>query len=151
MSGCSEQELRNEIVLDVHALSEKFKQDIVGFSYPYGIGAEKSEEILKEAGVMYARTIKTNQEFVFPDNPLRLPMNGWHLSSKVFDYLDQFFKADAEKEDRLFLMFAHGYEFDFETKESSWDKFKRICETVSTQEDIVCCSIGDAFKMHFGL
>ena len=41
------------------------------------------------------------------------------------------FDVDTEYEDAFFLMFAHGYEFDFGTRESSWDKFRLICETVA--------------------
>ena len=45
-------------------------------------------------------------------------------------------------------MFAHGYEFDFGTKESNWDKFRRICETVASHDDVIACSIGEAFRRH---
>ena len=44
----------------------------------------------------------------------------------------------------LFVMFAHGYEFDFGMKESSWEKFKRICDRVASHNDIICCSTADA-------
>ena len=55
---------------------------------------------------------------------------------------------DACQDDAFFLMFAHGYEFDFGTKESNWDKFKRICEAVAAQDDVIACSIGEAFRQH---
>ena len=53
-----------------------------------------------------------------------------------------------QEEDMFFLMFAHGYEFDFGTKESNWEKLEKICENVSSHDDIICCSISDAFRMH---
>ncbi len=43
-------------------------------------------------------------------------------------------------------MFAHGYEFDFHTKESNFEKFKRICDMVAGRDDIVCCSTGEAIR-----
>lgn len=52
------------------------------------------------------------------------------------------------EEDLFFLMFAHGYEFDFGTKESNWDKFRRICEAVASRDDVIACSIGEAFRLH---
>ena len=61
---------------------------------------------------------------------------------------DAFFQQNAEQEDAFFLMFAHGYEFDFGTKESNWDKFRRICETVASHDDVIACSIGEAFRRH---
>lgn len=48
----------------------------------------------------------------------------------------------------IFLMFAHGYEFDFGTKESNWDKFERICRNVAEAGNITCCSIGEALRSH---
>ena len=44
-------------------------------------------------------------------------------------------------------MFAHGYEFDFGTKESNREKLEAICSLVSGRPDVICCSIGDAFRM----
>lgn len=46
------------------------------------------------------------------------------------------------------MMFARGYEFDFGTKKSNWDKFERICEVAAAHDDVVCCSIGEAFARH---
>ena len=48
----------------------------------------------------------------------------------------------------FFLMFAHGYEFDFGTKESNWAKFEKICQKVSSAGDIIYCSTIDAFEAH---
>ena len=64
--------------------------------------------------------------------------------TKVQAFLD----APAENDDLFFLMFAHGYEFDFGTKESNWEKFEAICALVSGKPDVICCSVGDAFRMH---
>lgn len=141
-------ECRAEILDDVNALSEKFGQKIIGFAYPYGVGSKQSRKVLQAAGIRYARTVKTDTRFRFPEDPLQTPMSCWHISPKTFDRLDRFFQADPEEDDLFFLMFAHGYEFDFGTKESNWDKFKRICETVSAHDDVICCSIGEAFRQH---
>ena len=64
--------------------------------------------------------------------------------------LQAFFDTTPKNGDLFFLMFAHGYEFDFETKESNWQKFEAICRMVSGRDDVICCSIGDAFRMHRG-
>ena len=88
--------------------------------------------------------------FRFPDDPLQTPLSCWHISSKTFQRLDQFFAAQAVDDDLFFLMFAHGYEFDFGTKESNWDKFERICAAVAEHDDIVCCPMGEAFRRHEG-
>ena len=148
LATCSEQTRQAEICEDVRALSELFGQPVVGFAYPYGIGAKQSRAALKAAGVLYARSSGSSKSFHFPADPLVTPLNGWHLSKNVFARLNAFFDAEAAEEDLFFLMFAHGYEFDFGTKESNWHKFERICETVARQDGIVCCAIGEALRQH---
>ncbi len=145
---CDEKESERQIFRDVENLSKSFDQQIIGFAYPYGVGSDKAVEAMKKAGIRYARTVKSDKSFRFPADSFHMPMNGWHISKKIFETLDAFFEAKAEEEDRFFLMFAHGYELDFNTKESNWSKFEEICKRVSGQKDIICCSTGDAFMMH---
>ena len=144
---CSEEERQAEIGEDVKALSALFGQPVTGFAYPYGVGAKQSRAALQAAGVQYARAARSAGGFRFPDDPLQMPLSCWHVSAKTFERLDSFFRLEAE-EDLFFLMFAHGYEFDFGTKESNWDKFRRICEAVASHDDVIACSIGEAFRMH---
>ncbi len=148
LGKCTEGERKREIDEDVKALSEKFNQKITGFAYPYGTGAKKSREALKAAGVEYARLATSASGFRFPDDPLSMPISCWHISPKTFEKLDDFFNMEPAEDDLFFLMFAHGYEFDFCTQESNWVKFRRICETVAKHDDVVCCSIGEAFHRH---
>ena len=148
LAKCGEAERQREIAEDVKALSGKFGQAVTGFAYPYGVGAKQSREALKAAGVKYARLATSKPGCRFPEDPLAMPLSCWHISPKTFERLNAFFRMDAEDEDAFFLMFAHGYEFDFGTRESNWDKFRRICETVASRDDVIACSIGEAFRMH---
>lgn len=148
LAKCSESDRQREIADDVKALSEKFHQTVTGFAFPYGVGASKSREALKAAGIKYARLATSKPGFRFPEDPLAMPLSGWHISPKTYEQLDAFIQMETGDEDAFFLMFAHGYEFDFGTKESNWDKFRRICETVANCDEIIGCSIGDAFRMH---
>ncbi len=145
---CSGFERNREIEEDVKTLSDRFRQTVTGFAYPYGVGAKQCKEALLNAGVQYARLAVSRPGFRFPEDPLAMPLSCWHISSKTFDRLNAFFQMDTGPDDAFFLMFAHGYEFDFGTKESNWDKFRRICEAVSRQDDVIACSIGEAFRMH---
>ncbi len=150
LSRCSEGERRAQIADDVAVLSELFGQKVEGFAYPYGAGARKSADALRAAGVRYARTAHTEEGFRFPSDSLQTPISCWHISKKTFRRLNQFFEVEPADDDLFFLMFAHGYEFDFGTKESNWDKFERICAAVAARDDIVCCSMGEAFRRHEG-
>ncbi len=146
--SCGDETRRTEITEDVAELSEIFGRQVKGFAYPYGVGAKKCKEILAASGVVYARTIGTAKDFFFPSDPLAMPMTGWHVKKDVFDKLQRFLDVPADTDDLFFLMFAHGYEFDFGTKESNWEKFERICETVSSRDDVICCSVGEALSRH---
>lgn len=142
----SEKQLRKDIQMDKEQLSKIFHNDITGFAYPYGIRSQKAEAILRDTGFSYARTIRRAKNFDFPKNPFRLPMTAWHLSSNALTDLEAFFTLESEQ-DSFFLMFAHGYEFDFNTKESNWTKFESICDRVKQHDEIVTCSIKEALAL----
>lgn len=148
MGKCSEEERVRQVKEDVRRLSEIFDQEVTGFAYPYGMGVKQGRAALVEAGILYARTAAMDASFRFPKDPLAMPITCWHLSSKAFQRIEEFVQMQPGDDDLFFLMFAHGYEFDFGTKESNWEKFERICETVPAHPDIVCCSIGEAFRRH---
>lgn len=148
LEKCSKDLRETEIRDDVAALSDQFGRNIEGFAFPYGSGAKQSRETLKSAGIQYARTVYLAQDFGFPADPFSMPITCHHVSAKTFSLLKRFIDTEPEKEDLFFLMFAHGYEFDFETKESNWRKFRQICELVSGHSDITCCSVRDALHEH---
>ena len=150
ISAASDSELKNEIVKDVKALSELFGQEIRGFAYPYGRGADRSSNVLKEIGICYARTVAPTENFCFPADPMYLGLNAQVRDADVFSKLESFFAAQPDNDDLLFVLFTHGYELDYETDDCSWEKFERICSLVSSREDITPCCIGDAFRMHRG-
>ncbi|MBQ9325253.1 MAG: polysaccharide deacetylase family protein [Clostridia bacterium] len=150
MARCSEEERLRQVRDDVTALSGLFGQTVTGFAYPYGAGANVSRSALQAAGIRYARlaTAPSQPSFRFPEDPLAMPLTCWHIAKKTFPCIEQFLMMKPGDDDLFFLMFAHGYEFDFGTKESNWEKLERICQTVSRQPDVICCSIGEAFRRH---
>ena len=144
LSACSAEDRRREIADDVAALSRLFDREITGFAYPYGRGAEESRDALIAAGVRYARTVESAPDFRLPADPLRLPITCRQNDPAIFDRMEAFFCSEAE-EDQLFLAFAHGYEFDYGTEHSNWDRFRRICETAAKQPNLTFCSLRDIF------
>ena len=144
LSACTDEERRREIADDVAALFRLFDREITGFAYPYGRGAEESRDALIAAGIRYARTVETAPDFRLPEDPFRLPITCRQNDPAIFDRMEAFFRSEAE-EDQLFLAFAHGYEFDYGTEYSSWDRFRRICETAAKQPGLTFCSLQDVF------
>lgn len=148
LTKLTEEEIREEIFQDVQQLSQKFSQAVTGFAYPFGASNEVAKKVLGDCGITYARTVGSVKNFDFPEDPLNLPISCWHISSKAAEKLDAFLNAPEQEKDMLFLMFAHGYEFDFGVKESSWEKFKRLCDRVASHDEIICCSTADALAAH---
>ncbi|MBQ6402434.1 MAG: polysaccharide deacetylase family protein [Oscillospiraceae bacterium] len=144
LSKCTAEERRHEIVDDIAALSRLFGREITGFAYPYGRGAAECREALIASGVRYARTVETAPDFRLPKDPLRLPITCRQNDPAIFDRMEAFFRSEAE-ENQLFLAFAHGYEFDYDTEHSSWNRFCRICEAAANQPGLTFCSIQDVF------
>lgn len=128
---------------DVSKLSEIFGKEIKGFAYPYGAYSEQTEAFLENAGIRYARTVSKADNFSMPKDLYHIQITGWHFDKDIMGKLNQFINAEDDK-DLFFLMFAHGYEFDFDTSESNWDKFKRICDMVANCENIICSSTAEA-------
>lgn len=148
LTKLKESEIRENVAADVQQLSEKFSQNVIGFAYPFGASNEMTKKVLSGCGIKYARTVGTVKGFDFPKDPLNLPINCWHISKNAMEKLDSFLSAPEGEEDMLFLMFAHGYEFDFGIAESSWEKFKRICDRVAANDQVICCSTAEAFAAH---
>lgn len=140
-------ENRWQVEEDQRILGEIFHQPIVGFAYPFGRSNEETKKVLKETGIRYARTVRIAKDFRFPEDPMELPMTGWIAKKNMLAAVQKFIESEAE-EDQFFLMFAHGYELDFNTKECNFDMFQRICDMVAGREDILCCSTGEAFRRH---
>lgn len=143
----SASEASESVGKDVANLEKLFGTKIRGFAYPYGAFGEQTDAVLRENGICYARTIGKADSFDRPADLLHMSMTGWHIDKDIMQKLDRFVSAKAEGKDLFFLMFAHGYEFDFGTKESNWEKFRRICDKMAGREDILCCSTAEALGL----
>ncbi len=139
-------ECNKQVEEDVKNLEELFGQKIIGFAYPYGSNNDMTRDVLVANGIKYARTVEKAKDFSFPQNPLMISMTGWIIDKDILNKVQRFVDLESE-EDQFFLMFAHGYELDFNTKECNFDMFRRICDMVAGNDDIICCSTGDALKM----
>ncbi len=138
---------RESVLQDVANLSAMFGTTIRGFAYPFGMMGEHTIQDLKDAGVLFARTTERAADFRRPADYYRLPMTASHSQPDVFEKLEAFFAADASEEDLFFLMFAHGYEMDFGTETSNWDRFRKICDLVANRTDVRCVSTSEGLGL----
>lgn len=135
---------RESIEKDHRVLTELFGSEIIGFAYPYGAYTAETDSLLKQSGIRYARTVAKAKDFHRPTDLLHIPMTESHTSAAALKRVQDFLDAPLNEDDLFFLMFAHGYEFDFGTKESNWEKLRRICDLVRSDDSIICCSTAEA-------
>lgn len=142
--------LTHQITDDAKSLRDTFGQPVTGFAFPFGMGGRKCRAVLLQSGIEHARTALTTNSFAFPSDPYALRLTAMCLSRDAVAKVQRFINATSTDGDLFFLLFAHGYELDFGTRESNWQKFGKTCDMVSSHDDITCCSIADAFRIHRG-
>lgn len=118
---------------------------IVGHAYAFGSVNEQAQKCLAKHGIKYGRGTQSSNEFSFPANPLNFSPTNWMIDKNLFENADKFLAAKPIQGDMLFYVWGHGYEFDFGTKGSSWERLKRFCEKMAGKDDIVYCSNRDVF------
>ena len=121
-----------EILEDRKCLEEQFGGIIRGMAYPYGTYNDTVVEILKNSGILYARTVVSTKKFDIPTDWLRLPATCHHNSSDLMPLAEKFVKYDREKP-ALFYLWGHSYEFD---DNDNWDVIENFCEYIGGKDDV---------------
>lgn len=136
------------IRLGIKKLNQIVGYPIVGHAYAGGAVNGAAASCLSKYGIIYGRDAKCSHTFAFPDNPLLYKPTSWMIQQNLFAKADEFLTAETIDDDLLFCVWGHGYEFDFGTKESNWDRLKRLCEKMVGKKDICYSSNKEAFLAH---
>ncbi len=124
----------HEIVQDRRALEEMFGRIIRGHAYPYGTYNDAVVELLRGAGIAYARTTQAHHSFKIPEDWLRMGTTCHHGDEKLEELTDRFLNGDVRAQDGwLFYLWGHTYEF---RAHDNWHVIERFFERVSGREDI---------------
>lgn len=113
---------------------------IFGFAYPFGAFSDKAISVLQKNGIRYARTTMSSKSFDMPADPYKLAPTCWIGQKETFQLAKQFVETEPTKEDQMFYIWGHGYEFDFGTERNNWDNLKRLCDMMSKADDIINCT-----------
>ena len=101
-----------EIINDRVQLEKDFGCIVRGAAYPYGAYDAASVETLKNAGLVYCRTVNSTHSFRLPDNWLTLHPTCHHNDAALGELGDRFVKLDRPGECALFYLWGHSYEFE---------------------------------------
>lgn len=126
-----------DVVKDRELLEQFFGRIIRGCAYPMGTYNDMTEEVLRGAGIAYARTSECTGNFVVPNGKwLRMPGTCHHNDPKLFEYLDKFLSDEIDFWNRTWLFYVWGHAYEFE-QDNNWDRIEKFCDLAGGHEDKV--------------
>lgn len=126
-------EVAYEILEDRKALEAQFGGIIRGMAYPYGTYNDTVVDVLKNSGILYARTTAATKKFDIPSDWLRLPSTCHHNDSALMTLAEKFVNLKADAHAKLFYLWGHSYEFE---ANDNWNVIEDFCKYISGKEDI---------------
>ena len=121
-----------EIGEDKKRLEALFGAQMAGMAYAYGQYDDQVVEVVKEAGLRYARTVQSTHGFAPQANLLTFHPTCHHNDPQVFELIERFLSCETD-EPQLFYLWGHSYELD---ADQNWDRFERICSMLAGRDDV---------------
>ena len=143
MTDCPPDAAIFEVLKDRNELEKMVGRRVTGFAYPYGHYNAAVIEMLRTAGIRYARTVNSTYAFRLPEDPLRWDATCHILDERRDDLLQQFLDAKItlySPEPKLFYLWGHGYEL---TATDTWEDWERFLDKCACHEDIWYASNGE--------
>lgn len=136
-----------EIMKDRENLEAQFGTIVRGHAYPYGTYNDDVVQILKNCGIVYARTVQTTGRFDLPADWLRLKATCHHNDPTLSELVDKFLDDDEKlpafaRKSKFFYMWGHSYEFE---GNDNWDVIETFAARVGKREDIWYCTNIEAY------
>lgn len=123
----------NEIVKDRESLEEQFKTIVRGFAYPFGTYNDQVVDCLRNAGIMYARTVISSHSFDMPSDWLRLEATCHHNDKALMELAHKFVEETPLRAPWLFYLWGHSYEFE---SKNNWNVIEEFASFVGNKEEI---------------
>ena len=122
-----------EITEDRKRLEEMFGTVIKGHAYPYGTTSDQTVDILRQCGILYARTIESTGNFDVPTDWLRMPATCHHNDPNLMTLAEQFLEDSRYHHPKLFYLWGHTYEFD---DDRNWEVIEKFAEFIGNRDNI---------------
>ncbi|MBE6546820.1 MAG: polysaccharide deacetylase [Ruminococcaceae bacterium] len=121
-----------EILKDREALEKQFGTLIRGMAYPYGSHSNSVVEVLRNCGIVYARTTVSTERFGIPTDWLRMPATCHHNNPRLMELADKFITMSVSNHPQLFYLWGHSYEFD---DHNNWNVIEEFTDRMAGKED----------------
>lgn len=125
-----------EIVNDRINLERDFGGIIRGMAYPYGTFNDEVVEALESCGIAYSRTTRPTCSFAVPRDWLRLDPTCHHAHPDVYKLIDSFLGEHNGRAPRLFYLWGHTFEFDYNKVNNSWEHAEKFCEMLGGNDSV---------------
>jgi hypothetical protein len=137
-----------EVVDNRAYLEEKFGRIVNGMAYAYNGYNDDVVRMLKDLGVVYARTTESSHTFSLPQNWLKLQPTCHHGDKLLPELCDKFFgesPLDTEKnrEPWLFYVWGHSYEFD---NNDNWYIMENLGKRACGKSDVWFATNGEIYN-----
>ena len=123
-----------DILKDRQELEKLTGKMVRGHAYPFGKYNDDVVDILKQAGIVYARTVEPTHSFELPTDWLRWKPTCHHDDPELMKLADIFIEGrEAYKNGWLFYLWGHTYEF---RQYNNWNVIEEFFEKVANRDDI---------------
>ena len=122
-----------EVLQDRINLERDFDVVVRGMAYPYGTYSDEVVDVLKQCGIVYARTVNDTENFDIPTDWLRLPVTCKHTNPRLMELAKMFVEENVSREPLLYYLWGHSYEFD---EDNNWNVIETFAEYLGNRDDI---------------
>jgi peptidoglycan/xylan/chitin deacetylase (PgdA/CDA1 family) len=118
---------------DIQSLTKLAGYPVRGFSYPYGAYNDYVAEILRSAGIAYARTVQSTFDFALPQDFMM-----WHPTCHHEDDLmgrARAFMNMGVPAGTCAVLYVWGHSYEFNDR-NNWNIIKDFCREISQDSSI---------------
>lgn len=122
-----------EIIDDRRNLEALFGKQVHGMAYPFGTYNDTVVDIVRYAGIYYARTIESTLKFKMPSDWHRMPATCHHDNPALMELADRFLENKPNNDPQLFYVWGHAFEF---ARKDNWHIIENFCEKMANKDYI---------------
>ena len=124
-----------EIIKNREILEEQFDRIVRGMAYPYGTYSDEVVRVLRECGILYARTTRATRDFSMPTAWLTLHPPCHHNDPTLPELTKTFLETTIHSDQHpwMFYLWGHAYEF---ARDDNWHVIEDFAKQISGKEDI---------------
>lgn len=144
-----------DIAFDRKILEEITGRIVRGMAYPFGGFSDDVFTVMKQAGLVYGRTVNSTRKFSIPIDMkkdwLELNPTCHHSQENIMEMAEDFIKLSPDQYPEMFYVWGHSTDFDID---NNWEVIEEFCEKMQNKDDIWYATnieIYDYFDAYYNL